>query len=685
VANRDDLEKLRQGPKIWNAWRDGKRGYVPDLRNANLSLSQRQLGPSNGGPIHLEDADLEGAELRNATLTGANLSNARLTGADLSHSRLDGANLASADLTNACLDHADLTGADLTGAVLIGASLRGVKGAESEQLAAAYGDASTVMPSTIPPPESWFPVFDDDFAREYPIPEPEKDIDLYEVLGVARNASAGDIRAAFRNLVKKLHPDINPGDAGAQEAFKKVSSAYRILNDPDKRARYDRGEIDSDGEVSAEYEAKRHFRRYAFRFYMAAAASLFMAVGIVGSLWYSVLTEKDSGRGRVELVIEQPKNMERLTSGIAQTVPPELAAANGEKEPRAASKSVGLDAGVVASHQSDAAGFDKLASSGQARADGENKGPIVPTAAKTEIAASNESHGADQPATASQTARQETVAEEPLTGQASDARDDPSKRIAALRETIEQGVIGSWRAGDQHGAGEAAGKSAAEVRENQVPPGGANPNQGQSAAKNEEAQGHHRPLREAHNGIEAAPAQGDTARSASPSSGQAAQFRQDVASAASADGTGDEASRGSDISGSIILRQTQGRRSIRDPISDLFRGRAVKRALPDGRAHATASIEPGASSNTPVDQEEVWDLYTHSLPEPEQGQAQPWPASLTTAKIARAPAPALPAPASLAPIVSRAPSLSENTPDRAPPATAKLRKQAVSDILSGGL
>lgn len=83
--------------------------------------------------------------------------------------------------------------------------------------------------------------------------------DPYKVLGVKRDASQDDIRKAYRELAKKLHPDLHPGDKDAEGRFKSVSAAYHLLNDPEKRARYDRGEIDASGTERPDHQFYRHY------------------------------------------------------------------------------------------------------------------------------------------------------------------------------------------------------------------------------------------------------------------------------------------------------------------------------------------------------------------------------------------------------------------------------------------
>jgi DnaJ-class molecular chaperone len=73
----------------------------------------------------------------------------------------------------------------------------------------------------------------------------------YKTLGVAPDASPDDIRRAYRKLAQKHHPDLNPGNAKAEEIFKRVTVANELLSDPVKRSQFDCGEIDAVGQERA--------------------------------------------------------------------------------------------------------------------------------------------------------------------------------------------------------------------------------------------------------------------------------------------------------------------------------------------------------------------------------------------------------------------------------------------------
>jgi DnaJ-class molecular chaperone len=84
--------------------------------------------------------------------------------------------------------------------------------------------------------------------------------DPYETLGVSRSASDAEIKAAFKQLARKYHPDLHPGDKQAEKIFKEVSSAYDLLKDKEKRRRFDAGEIDASG---AERPQQRYYRDFS--------------------------------------------------------------------------------------------------------------------------------------------------------------------------------------------------------------------------------------------------------------------------------------------------------------------------------------------------------------------------------------------------------------------------------------
>ncbi len=142
--------------------------------------------------------------------------------------------------------------------------------------------------------------------------------DPYRVLGVPRDADAAAIRQAYRALARKHHPDLNPGDGSAEATFKSVAAAHDLLSDVEKRAAFDRGEIDAEGHPRPE---RPHYRDFAEaapgrRYRPSAAASGHPAGGWgasedeLGDIFGSIFGDQAragpggaayAGRGRDEL------------------------------------------------------------------------------------------------------------------------------------------------------------------------------------------------------------------------------------------------------------------------------------------------------------------------------------------------------------------------------------------------
>ena len=106
--------------------------------------------------------------------------------------------------------------------------------------------------------------------------------DPYASLGVSRGSSADDIRRAYRALAKELHPDVRPGDKAAEDRFKRATASFNLLSDPVTKQRFDRGEIDADGNERIASNARSGPRQSA-RTYAGAGAGPGPNAGAGGS------------------------------------------------------------------------------------------------------------------------------------------------------------------------------------------------------------------------------------------------------------------------------------------------------------------------------------------------------------------------------------------------------------------
>jgi len=253
MPNSQHAAKLREGARVWNAWRSEHPETAPDLNDLALSAGYKQFGPVQGGPIDLSRAGLCRAALEDATLIGANLSGAVLIQADLSYARMMGADLRGANLGQVCLDHADLQDARLAGAILCGAQLQAARNLTQAQIDQAHGDASATLPGGLTMPASWREdagAKPSQLARRTPAGIDDPGTDPYTRLGVGRRASMREVRAAYLKLVKELHPDGRSLDPLAAERLKAINKAYhdvRALERREASRRAERGMLGRPG------------------------------------------------------------------------------------------------------------------------------------------------------------------------------------------------------------------------------------------------------------------------------------------------------------------------------------------------------------------------------------------------------------------------------------------------------
>lgn len=138
--------------------------------------------------------------------------------------------------------------------------------------------------------------------------------DPYETLGVSRTASADEVRRAYRKLAKKHHPDLNPGNKAAEDRFKAIAGAYDLLSDADKRARFDRGEIDATGQERPERNFYRGHAEGAQGARYTASPSEEELGDIFGSFF------RQAGRGGANMRMRGQDQLYQLTVSLIDTI-----------------------------------------------------------------------------------------------------------------------------------------------------------------------------------------------------------------------------------------------------------------------------------------------------------------------------------------------------------------------------
>ncbi|HEX9881270.1 MAG TPA: pentapeptide repeat-containing protein [Hyphomicrobium sp.] len=337
MASDTHLARLKEGAAAWNRWRQAEPLVRPNLQGLSLTPAQKQWGETSGGPINFAQSMLREADLRYATLIDADLAGASLMGADLSGARLRNADLRNANLSHSRLDDADLTGAQFAGADLSGADLSRARNLRSSQIAAAGGDAKTLLPPQIVAPLAWrndavieprVPVSAKTLkatAEAYvptigrsgdPLSEPQEDpfVDRFgkALRGLPRprlDAVAGQVRRALKG---QPGPRLDAVADRTKRAFKKLprlrlGAVAGWVRDRTKRAKLALGGLLFPWVVAA-----------------VGAAALLVVLGFGGMLALRALDRNVD------------RNVDRTTVGtISRTVPPSPAAAATRALPEA--------------------------------------------------------------------------------------------------------------------------------------------------------------------------------------------------------------------------------------------------------------------------------------------------------------------------------------------------------------
>jgi len=138
--------------------------------------------------------------------------------------------------------------------------------------------------------------------------------DYYDVLGIDRQASNDDIKKAYRKLAIKYHPDKNKGDQEAEDTFKKVSEAYSVLSNPEKRAQYDRF-----GHAAA---GPGGFGGGGFDFDLSDALRMFMEGGFGGfaDIFGGRQTTSERAHRGSDLQISLKLTLEEITKGVSKKI-----------------------------------------------------------------------------------------------------------------------------------------------------------------------------------------------------------------------------------------------------------------------------------------------------------------------------------------------------------------------------